>query len=43
MDEVLKAALEESPVGRKPPAPPAGTPEGEAIPPAAKKPGEVRV
>jgi ATP-dependent Lon protease len=43
MDEVLKAALEESPVGRKPPPPPASSPEGEAIPPAAKKPGEVRV
>jgi ATP-dependent Lon protease len=44
MDEVLKAALEESPVGRKPPPPPpASSGEGEAIPPAAKKPGEVRV
>jgi len=42
MDEVLKAALEESPVGRKPPAP---EPEGEKIPPAPKLPGpgEVRV
>ena len=40
MDEVLKAALEESPLGRKPPAP---EPEGDKLPPAAKKPGEVRV
>jgi ATP-dependent Lon protease len=40
MDEVLKAALEESPIGRKPPAP---EPEGDKLPPAAKKPGEVRV
>ena len=42
MDEVLKAALEESPLGRKPPAPP--EPEGEKLPPP-KMPGtgEVRV
>jgi ATP-dependent Lon protease len=42
MDEVLKAALEESPVGRKPPAP---EPEGEKLPPPPKTPGpgEVRV
>jgi ATP-dependent Lon protease len=42
MDEVLKAALEESPVGRKPPAPP--EPEGEKLPPPPKPgSGEVRV
>ncbi len=40
MDEVLKAALEENPVGRKPPPP---EPEGEKKPPPPKKPEEVRV
>jgi ATP-dependent Lon protease len=44
MDEVLAAALEENPIGRKPPVPPEG--EGKAPPPPpppAPKPGEVRV
>jgi ATP-dependent Lon protease len=45
MDEVLAAALEENPVGRKPPAPPEG--EGKQppppVPPPVPKPGEVRV
>ncbi|ABC81480.1 ATP-dependent protease La [Anaeromyxobacter dehalogenans 2CP-C] len=46
MDEVLQAALEENPVGRKPPAAP--EPEGEKKPgatptPPAKKPDEIRV
>ena len=39
MDEVLKAALEENPLGRTPPPP---DPDGEKKPPA-KKPEEVRV
>jgi ATP-dependent Lon protease len=39
MDEVLKAALEEDPLGRKPPPP---EPEGEKKP-SPKKPEEVRV
>jgi len=42
MDEVLAAALEENPIGRKPPAPPPGA-EPESVPPVPKKPGEVRV
>jgi ATP-dependent Lon protease len=44
MDEVLAAALEENPVGRKPPTPPEG--EGkppQAPPPPVPMPGEVRV
>ncbi len=42
MDEVLRAALEENPLGRTPPAPtPDG--EGEKKSPPAKKPEEVRV
>ena len=40
MDDVLKAALEESPLGRRPPPPP--EPEGEKKTPP-KKPDEVRV
>ncbi len=40
MDDVLKAALEENPLGRKPPATP--EPEGEKKP-TQKKPEEVRV
>jgi ATP-dependent Lon protease len=39
MDDVLKAALEENPIGRKPPP----EPEGEKKPPPTKKPEEVRV
>jgi ATP-dependent Lon protease len=40
MDDVLKAALEENPIGRRPPPPP--EPEGDKKPPQ-KKPEEVRV
>jgi ATP-dependent Lon protease len=40
MDDVLKGALEENPIGRHPPPP---EPEGEKKPPPAKKPDEVRV
>ena len=42
MDDVLAAALEENPIGRKPPGPPPGA-EPESVPPVPKKPGEVRV
>src|SRR5512142_2377575 len=41
MDDVLKAALEESPLGRRPP-PPTPEPDGDKKPPE-KKPTEVRV
>jgi ATP-dependent Lon protease len=41
MDDVLKGALEENPVGRRPP--PTPEPEGEKKPPPPKKPEEVRV
>jgi ATP-dependent Lon protease len=41
MDDVLKAALDENPLGRRPPPPPP-EPEGEKKPPP-KKPEEVRV
>jgi ATP-dependent Lon protease len=45
MDEVLAAALEENPVGRKPPVAPEGEGKQPAapVPPPAPKPGEVRV
>ncbi len=40
MDDVLKAALEENPLGRRPPPP---EPDGGKTPPPPKKPEEVRV